>query len=430
MISRKDDSSNLSHVYKHYPIPLLKTTAIYGYNAAGKTNLLDSILKLRRIVVGKIKLRSNDDLMYYKMDESSVNNPTVFEIEFYSSTGNHYSYYLSVLQLTIVGEWLAVIDDSNNEPSYLFIREKTNNQTKLKVPLYDNDEKEKIRMEVYADELNKTDNIPFIRYGVEHGLSFLDEAYSWFEDTLEVVKPNAHYIQEISFLNDERTKRIAVQMLSFFELGIEDIRIKTIPLDNLFFDDNGNSPVDEIKQKYESTGKPVILRKNGQEYSIFKDSSGNFVAGRIVTVHRNNIEFELKEESMGTQMLLELIPGFVSSIVYGKVFLFDELESNKHPEMTKELLTIYQIAGENTPGQIIFTTHECHLLDLHLLRKDEIWFAERDKEGASHIYSLSDFQPTYNKEDIKTGYLKGQFSEIPFFSNPKNLSWHGNTETD
>ena len=100
-----------------------------------------------------------------------------------------------------------------------------------------------------------------------------------------------------------------------------------------------------------------------------------------------------------------------------------------YPEMTKELVLLYLMAGARSRGQLIFTTHECNLLDLDILRKDEIWFTEKDEGGVSHIYSLSDFKPNYDK-DIRKGYLAGQFTSIPFFTNPKELKWYGDTENN
>ena len=85
-------------------------------------------------------------------------------------------------------------------------------------------------------------------------------------------------------------------------------------------------------------------------------------------------------------------------------------------------------AGSNHKGQLIFSTHECNLLDLNLLRQDEIWFAEKDYNGISHIYSLSDFKPRYDK-DIRRGYLDGQFTTIPFFTHPADLNWNKYEQT-
>lgn len=122
-----------------------------------------------------------------------------------------------------------------------------------------------------------------------------------------------------------------------------------------------------------------------------------------------------------------MLPSIISSIVTGAVYVFDEIEKSIHPSIIRKLLEIYLEAGSEFAGQIIFSTHECNLLDLNLLRQDEIWFAEKDNDGVSHIYSLSDFKPRFDK-DIRKGYLEGQFSDMPFFTEPETLNWNGAKE--
>lgn len=426
MIASKDEPLNDGHVYTGFPVNLLRTSAIYGYNAAGKSNFFDSLHVLRMLVIGTKRLRSEDDYMFYKLDEESSLKPTTFEIEFFIGK-SRYCYSLSIIKLSIVEEWLAKINPDKTV-SYLFKRELVEDKTSLTVEGYITNPKEQMRMEIYAEELDKKRDVPFLHYGSARGVESLREAYSWFTDKLEVVKPNAHFMGDVSFFSDEKTRALANQMISFFQLGIEEIKVKIISLEDLFV---GEKEIYEsIKSKFESSTVPIKLNKKDVEYTVFKNDLGEFVAGKIVTIHKGNVEFDLSEESMGTRMLFELIPGFVSSIVSGKVYFFDELECNKHPEMTKELLILYQVAGENHEGQIVFTTHECNLLDNSLLRKDEIWFSERDDDGVSHLFALTDFKPEYKKEDLKTGYLSGRFSKIPFFQDPKNLKWYDNSEVN
>ena len=104
------------------------------------------------------------------------------------------------------------------------------------------------------------------------------------------------------------------------------------------------------------------------------------------------------------------------------VYVVDEIERSIHPMMIKEL--IKKISWDTTArGQLIFTTHESCLLDQQILRTDEIWFTQKDKAGASHMYSLSDFNIS-NTANIEDGYLNGRYGGIPFLSNLKELNWH------
>jgi AAA15 family ATPase/GTPase len=93
-----------------------------------------------------------------------------------------------------------------------------------------------------------------------------------------------------------------------------------------------------------------------------------------------------------------------------------------HPALTKGIIDYFLSSSLSTKSQLIVTTHESCLLDLDILRKDEVWFVEKDKTGASKLYSLLEFKPRQDK-DIRKGYLNGRFGAIPFLSNPKDLSW-------
>jgi hypothetical protein len=105
-----------------------------------------------------------------------------------------------------------------------------------------------------------------------------------------------------------------------------------------------------------------------------------------------------------------------------KVFLIDEIERSIHPLLIKELVRKFS-DDHASQGQLIFTTHESNLLDQELFRQDEIWFAEKNSDGETDLYSLSDFKE-HKTLDIRKGYLSGRYGSIPFLGNLKDLNWH------
>jgi len=125
----------------------------------------------------------------------------------------------------------------------------------------------------------------------------------------------------------------------------------------------------------------------------------------------------LQEESDGTQRLLDLIPVFYAILNSDITFIIDEIDQSLHPSL---LYTLVKKIMDNdaTKGQLVFTTHEANLLDLNIFRQDEIWFAEKNKSGATQLYSLSDYKPRYDL-NIRKGYLKGRFGAIPFLGDLK-----------
>jgi len=126
----------------------------------------------------------------------------------------------------------------------------------------------------------------------------------------------------------------------------------------------------------------------------------------------NETLFEISEESEGTQRLIDLIPGLITLLHSDKVFVIDELERSLHPSLTKTLLALFLNHSKGIKSQLIVTTHESELLDLELLRKDEIWFIEKNQAGESSVYSLEEFKLNYGK-DWRRGYLLGRFGAIP-----------------
>ncbi|MDQ7033693.1 MAG: AAA family ATPase [Anaerolineae bacterium] len=149
---------------------------------------------------------------------------------------------------------------------------------------------------------------------------------------------------------------------------------------------------------------------------------------KITTAHKvegedNPIYLEVSEESDGTQRLFDIIPGLMDLIDGEKVFIIDELDRSLHPHLTRNILELF-LKGKNNRSQLIVTTHEASLLNLDLLRRDEIWFIEKDRNGKSSAYSLEDFTPRKDK-DIRKGYLLGRYGSIPFLSTDIALEWKG-----
>jgi AAA15 family ATPase/GTPase len=130
----------------------------------------------------------------------------------------------------------------------------------------------------------------------------------------------------------------------------------------------------------------------------------------------------LEEESDGTVRLLDFVPAFKNLISSEKVYIVDEIERSIHPLLIKELVKKFSLDNK-TRGQLIFTTHESNLLDQEIFRQYEIWFVEKDLNGSTDLYSLSDFKE-HKTIDIRKGYLNGRYGSIPFLGNLEDLKWH------
>ena len=129
----------------------------------------------------------------------------------------------------------------------------------------------------------------------------------------------------------------------------------------------------------------------------------------------------MNEESDGSLRLLDFIPMLIDLRLNESVYLIDEIDRSMHPMLSQKILEYYfNKLSSDRDNQLIFSTHESNLLNLELIRADEVWFVEKDREGVSHLYSLAEFKP---REDIRKGYLQGRYGAIPFFASIKNLKW-------
>lgn len=404
---------------------LLKISSMYGNNGAGKSNLIIALETLKDIVCNK-KTFSEFTMPYFRLNDENKDKPTTFEIDFIINN-NRYSYLISIHKGKILTEWLyKVLDNRNNKLEVIFERNLQEGRTSLMLGSHKQSRKEKIRSEIYAEELDIKGNIPFLYYGADKQLEVLQEPYKWFDDYLQIVRPeyiNPSLIQ--NFDQNKNFKKLANVILKCLNIGVDEINVEKVPLDEFFGigDEAKKQHIIDVLTNTDSLG--ITFNKGEQVYSVYKENDENFTVARLVSVHQTSnrpIQFELNEESTGTKKIIDILPAIILAITEGSVFIVDEIESSIHPHVIRELIRLF-LGAPDSKGQLIFSTHECNLLDLDLLRQDEIWFAEKDDEGSSHIYSLSDFKPRYDK-DIRKGYLEGKFSAIPFFTEPSNLNWN------
>jgi uncharacterized protein len=257
-------------------------------------------------------------------------------------------------------------------------------------------------------------------------LRIAKKAYNWFTNTLTIIttdsRPSAlaHRIDK-----DDGFKLYAEDIMGSFNMGITGLVSEKKTLEDFFEKDNYNKLDELVKKLEDSPLKMVGLRTNkGAELIIVKEEDKIFVKQLKIqhTGHNMSVSFDVEEESEGTIRLLDLTPAFKDVFSKNKVFVIDEIERSIHPSLIKELIRKFSM-DDKSKGQLIFTTHESNLLDQDIFRTDEIWFAEKDKNGSTDLYSLSKFKE-HKTLDIQKGYLNGRYGSIPFLGNLQDLNWH------
>ena len=156
---------------------------------------------------------------------------------------------------------------------------------------------------------------------------------------------------------------------------------------------------------------------------ISDDFKTNLLQNKVYTpkikFNYNGYRLDITEKSQGLQKLFALFFPFFDIIENGKTFICDEFETHLHPLIVRELIRFFKVNSVNS--QFIFTTNDVNLLDFCLFRRDQIWFAEKNKDGDSRIFSLEDFKIRFDKK-ILNDYLDGRYGAIPHFKGEDSLA--------
>lgn len=405
----------------------LRYSALYGTNGSGKSNLIKAIALLQNLVLGG-KLPLGMDTLKFKLIKEQLSEPTSLAIEFIENYKPYY-YTITFDKDAILYEYLA---ESNKEEDILVFERSLEDDVqtiKFHEGYYKSD-KESLFAEVLSEKLILKNElvITFLNNKYPDEFELVCRAFNWFDNTLVVIKPDAkpggiaHILDKTPDVKDFANRFITKLNTGISEVGIEKKK----------FDEFFNTPGDKgvkgkiVEELKDDPSKFSVLThsETGEEVSLVYENN-DLVTKRLITKHKNfkgeSVDFNLGEESDGTKRLIDYVPAFQGIIYDTKVFVIDEIERSIHPITIKKIISKLSL-NENVKGQLIFSTHESNLLDQKIFRPDEIWFAEKDLEGASQLYSLSDFQ-VHHTINIENGYLKGRFGGVPFLGNLKDLNW-------
>ena len=405
-----------SHYLKVKEKRLLKGSFFFGANASGKSNFVRALDFMRRITLfGTSAMLYNDK--YFRIDPAYKDKPGVFQVDFIQNQiVFSYGFAINYNTYEICGEWLYRLDSADKE-TCIFEREKGGKvNTELSL-----DAASKTRFDIYCEDLHE-DGLLLHEVGnknltTDSDLRELLFAYKWFKK-LTVVYPDSHAKNKNTFfLNPASNTDNMADLLRVFDTGIENIKKGKQSAEKAFSflpDVIKKDLINDIEQDLRKAGNGEHLRMieiGDQQFEISMEND-EIVAEKIMTDHGNETElFELSDESDGTKRLFDLIPLYE----FGqkeRIIVVDELDRSLHSKLTEKYIKLFFELTKNKPSQLICTTHDLNLMSLNLLRQDEIWFVEREKDHSSRIYSLSDYKQRFDK-NILNDYLVGRYGAIP-----------------
>jgi AAA15 family ATPase/GTPase len=350
------------------------------------------------------------------------------KIEFEIKTnGACYAYGADFNKNEVLEEWLTKINKRSEQNIYTRKNLKDSVKVEFDKVKFDNKDNEDFaRFTGRGTPRNRL----FLLEANRRNLNFIEEindVFDWFSNKLRVIFPDSrNHGLEFNLREDNDLTDAFTSFLKYFNTGISELSVKEIKPE-IYLKELPEDLIKDIKQSLKPGNRGIVnLKGNRRNYSFEKTKSGEIHAHRLTARHTKkdgkNVYFELNEESDGTNRLIDLIPSLLDLGINDSVYFIDELDRSMHPILTREIIDFFLDKTRNTASQLIATTHESNLLDLELLRRDEIWFVEKDQNNSSSLYSLLEFKPR-KETKIKNGYLNGRYGAIPFLSNPEELNW-------
>ncbi len=408
------DSNHPEHVVDCGKFGLLKAAALYGSNASGKSNLLKALRFMRAFVGNSATTMTLGDPIVgiepFRLDPQWRTKPTAFEVRLLLD-GTEYQYGFSATIERVHDEWLHVRRKGGRLMNPL-LRE------------YDTETGEtswglRGELKQAKDLTDKTrDNGLFLSRAAEMNEAFVKELFLWFQAGLwhlDLATPPDGLMQNTArrVREDASFSARVEALLHDADLGIDGISARVEPalVGNI---------IGELQREF------LFIGRHGQPDP---SSEGRLTeacrAFNVQTVHRDVesgecIEFSLeKDESNGTQRFFALIGIVLGALDNGNLLVVDELECSMHPLLTFKLVELFQSSDTNPNGaQIVFATHDSTLMTPALFRRDQIWLTEKQRGGATSLFSLSDIEPEKRprqREAFEVNYLAGRYGGVPNF---------------
>lgn len=374
-------------------VPLLRSAAIYGANAAGKSNIIHAMMEMESIVRNSASSNQEGDeisVTPFLFDDDSQDEPSEFEMVFINE-GVRYQYGFAATKYNIVEEWL--IAYPKGRPQRWFSR-----SFNAKTQSSDYKFGDSLTGQKSVWQSATRTNALFLSTAVLLNSEQLKPVFNWFKKKLRPADVGGWGPSYTATLCDEEvTKKRILSFLKAADFNIHDIKVE--------------------KQKFDLDMLPDEIPESAKAGIIKELKEKEFLD--IKTIHKTNsnklVPLDFEEESDGTQQFFSFIGPWLDTLKNGYILVIDELHDSLHPKMVKYLVGLFHNDRTNPKNaQLIFTTHETSILNQDVFRRDQVWFCEKNKSQATSLYPLTDFSPRKDRENIEMGYLSGRYGALPY----------------
>jgi len=394
--SEDDHPGNIIPYEKN--ISLLKTAAIHGPNASGKSNVLEALKVFAAFIIKSTDLKLEQKIPYYKpykLDKDYINKPSKFELEFIANDKTRYKYAVAFNDREI--EFEKLVFYPKKQEALLFSRVKGK---KIKFGSQLKGKKSNIENELLSNNL-------FLSKAANSNLEQLGAIYTFFlrnlNFTMDFFPVKSNTTRQLIEENNLEFKDELINFLKAVDTGIHKVGLKQ------------SKYIDKIKKRFifhDNVSEDI--KSDILEEALFSPVTFHkyFEAGREI----GEIDFDLSEESKGIRKIYELAGDIISVLKSGGILIVDELDSGLHPHLSEYIIELFNSHEKNpNNAQLVFSTHDTSLLNPKLFRRDQIWFAGRNSYGGTELYSLDEF----DKDEVRKNtpfdklYLNGRFGAIP-----------------
>lgn len=368
----------------------LRGAAIYGANASGKSNVIRALFEFQRLVRNSHTFEAGSGVSAdpFRLDDESAEHPTIFQVRFVAE-GVRYHYSIAYDRDRFLEEELSAFPRGKKQLWFL-------RSWDPKAKRYDHDPGESFPLRKQDIESTKENSLLLSTAANLLNHPKLGSVYGWFREKLEVrnLAPDGAGLDGTETISElQKGRKSVIAFLKKADLGVTGARLSKSKIDSNAI---AHLPAKQREQLSEREVLHVHLSHRGKQ--------------------GKEHELDFDNESAGTIRFFELVGPWLSMIEQGKVLALDEIETSLHPLLVRELIRLVMDPTVNRNGaQLIMATHDPLLLDLSLLRRDQILLTEKTSEGDSLVYALNEYKsPPTNRESLIRGYLAGRYGGIPF----------------
>ncbi len=379
-------------------LALLRVAAIYGPNASGKSNLFKALGALQQLVqwsASAFQLGLPLPVVPFRLEAATEEQPTEFEIHFIAGDGVRYQYGLAATARQVHEESLIAYPHGRAQRWFERTRTSEGNATWKFGPNFHGSAA--LRK---SWQKNTRDNALFLCAAVANNNEQLRPAFQWLTQGLIVVAPGMtmNPFLSLELLRSEAGAHRIMGLLHAADIDIDHLELKE--------EDAPPPPPGMARIDIRLPVPPGFPLPSVQNKFL-----------RVMSWHKRTddgeaVVFDFSEESDGTRKLFDYAGGLLQAIDRGATVCIDELDRSLHPHITRFLVEQFQPSNNPNNAQLVFSTHDVTLMDQDLLRRDQIWFIEKDAQGGSRLYPLLDYSPRKG-EARERGYLKGRYGAVP-----------------